>query len=98
MARFRIDEDQATASVQPTELAGRHEEFLGAFRECQEGRCTCPTKEYRKVASMEIDADEHRIAIRLDSKPGQRLDLSEIDACLHHTVGKVDDPCRPTES
>jgi hypothetical protein len=97
VARYRIDEDEGAVSIQLTELSGRQAELLEAFRECQEGRCTCPTEEYRKVASMDIHADEDRIAIRLSSKPGQRLDSSEIDACLDHTVGKVGDPGRPTQ-
>jgi hypothetical protein len=67
---------------------------LEAFRECQQGRCTCTTEEYRKVA---VNADEDRIAIRLESKPGERLDSSEIAGCLNHTVGKVDDSARPAE-
>ena len=50
-----------------------------------------PTVEYRKVASMEVDADHDRIAIRLSSRPGERLDVSEIDACLDHTVDKLGD-------
>ena len=67
MARYRIDEDAAAVSIELTELAGRQEELLEAFRECQEGRCTCPTEEYRKVASMDVRADEDRIAIRLSN-------------------------------
>jgi hypothetical protein len=62
------------------------------------GRCICPTEEYREVASMDIHAGEDRIAIRLSSKPAQRLDFSEIDACLNHTVGEVGDPGRPTQT
>ena len=97
MARYRIDEDEAAVSIELTDLAGRQDELLEAFRECQEGRCTCPTDEYRKVASMDVDADQDRIGIRLASKPGQRLDSSEIDACLDHTVGKLDDSAEPVE-
>lgn len=97
MARYRLDEDEAAVSIELTDLAGRKDELLEAFRECQEGRCTCPTEEYRKVASMDVDADQDRIAIRLASKPGQRLDSSEIDACLDHTVGKVGDSADPVE-
>ena len=90
MARYRIDSDESAVSIELTQLAGRQKELLEAFRECQEGRCTCPTDEYRKVESMDVRADDDdRIAIRLDSKPGERLDPSEIDACLDHTVGKV---------
>ena len=97
MARYRIDEDEAAVSIELTDLAGRQDELLQAFRECQEGRCTCPTEEYRKVASMDVDADQDRIAIRLASKPGQRLDSSEIDTCLDHTVGKVGDSAERSE-
>ena len=37
----------------------------------------------------DVSADQDRIAIRLESKPGKRLDSAEIDACLQHTVGKA---------
>lgn len=97
MARYRIDQEGSVVSIELTELAGRQDELLDAFRECQEGRCTCPTDEYRKVASMDVKADEGRIAIRLSSKPGERLDSAEIDTCLDHTVGKVGDSAHPTE-
>ena len=97
MARYRIEEDKAAVSIELTDLAGRQGELLEAFSECQEGRCTCPTEEYRKVASMDVQADQDRIAIRLASKPGQRLDSSEIGACLDHTVGKVGDSAKPVE-
>ena len=41
----------------------------------------CPTEEYRKVKSMDVSADQDRIAIRLE-RSGERLDSAEIDACL----------------
>jgi hypothetical protein len=69
VARYRIAEDEAAVSIEVTELAGRQNERLDAFRECQEGRCTCPTEEYRKVDFMDVDADQDRIAIRVESKP-----------------------------
>jgi hypothetical protein len=71
-----------------TDVAGRQEELLEAFGDCQEGRCSCPTEEYLKVAAMEVHPAENRIAIRLEAKPGTTLDTSEIAACLDYTVGK----------
>jgi hypothetical protein len=95
VARYRIEESEAAVSIELTELAGRQAALLEAFRECQEGRCTCPTEEYRKVASMDVHAEADRIAIRLGSKAGECLDSSEINACLDHTVRKVDDSGQP---
>jgi hypothetical protein len=40
----------------------------------------------------------HKPAIRLSSKPGQRLDSSEIDACLDHTVGTIHAPADPPKA
>ena len=97
MARYRIDEEApAAVSIELEEVAGQQQELLEAFRECQEGRCTCPTEEYRKVESMDVSADQDRIAIRLESKPGERLNSREIDACLQHTVGKVGGKAEPS--
>jgi hypothetical protein len=50
----------------------------------------CPTDEYRKVASMEVRTDADQITIQLESLPGERFDPSEFEACLDHTVGKVE--------
>jgi hypothetical protein len=38
------------------------------------------------VASMDVQSHDDRIDIRLEPKPGEDLDTSEIAACLDHTV------------
>ena len=91
MTDYTISRDGASVEVEITGVAGRQEELLEAFGECQEGRCSCPTNEYEKVASMEVQPTGDRIAIRLEAKPGTSLDASEIAACLDHTVGRSED-------
>lgn len=39
---------------------------------------------------MSIVDEPDSITVRLDSKPGQTFDESEIDACLQHTVRKAE--------
>ena len=46
---------------------------------------------------MEVGAEGDWIAIRLTSKPDERLDSSEIDTCLDHTVSKIGDSAQPAE-
>jgi len=89
MARFRIREEQAAVAIEVTEVGGRQAELLGAFQECQEGRCDCPTDEYSKVSTMAVEAGDDQIRLRLEAKPGDRFDTSEIAGCLEHTVAKV---------
>jgi hypothetical protein len=87
MTKYTIDADGSSVAIELTEVAGRQAELLDAFGECQEGRCSCPTDQYLKVATMEVEAADDRIAIRLQAKPGTSLDTAEIAACLDYTVG-----------
>lgn len=90
MARYKIDEMESAVVIEVTDVAGRQEELLDAFGECQSGRCSCPTNEYEKLAAMEVQPGEERITLRLQAKPGMALDTSEIAACLDHTVAKIE--------
>ena len=90
MTRYEISDESPAVSIELTEVAGHQEELLEAFQECQGGTCSCPTDEYEKVASMTVAADGNRIAIRLEAKPGAKLDVSEIESCLEHTIGAVE--------
>ena len=89
MTQYQITDESPAVSIELTEVAGHQEELLEAFQECQEGICSCPTDEYQNVASMTVAADETRIAIRLEAKPGAKLDVSEIERCLDYTIGRV---------
>ena len=88
MTNYTIHVDDSSVAIEITEVAGRQAELLEAFGECQGGRCSCPTNEYEKVAAMEVQPAEDRIAIRLQAKPGTTFDAAEIAACLDYTVGK----------
>ena len=88
MTKYTISATGSSVAIELTDVAGRQAELLEAFGECQEGRCSCPTDEYLKVATMEVQPSEDRIAITLQAKPGTSLDPAEIAACLDYTVGK----------
>jgi hypothetical protein len=61
---------------------------LEAFQECQEGRCACPTQEYSKLDSIEIENNDNQIHIKLKSKPDEQIDEAEIAKCLEYTKQK----------
>ena len=89
--RYKIETVENGVDIEVTETEGKHEKLLDAFRECQEGRCTCPTREYSKLKSLEIETDEDTIRLKLQSKPDENFDRSEINKCLEYTKGKVMD-------
>ena len=87
--RYKIETVKNGVDIEVTETEGKHEKLLDAFQECQEGRCTCPTREYSKLESLEIETDEATIRLQLKSKPGEKFDQSEIGKCLEYTKEKV---------
>ena len=91
MASYELHEDAATVSI---EVAGvrderQEQELLHAFDDCRNGRCSCPTDQYDKLASMQVDRADDSITLRLEPKPGARFDTAELQACLEHTIGKA---------
>jgi hypothetical protein len=89
MARYRIDESDSVVSIQVSSVAAQQDQLLDACEDCQSGRCSCPTTEYEKLASMEVVAAEDGIRIRLEPRAGEKLDTSEIAACLDYTTTKA---------
>jgi hypothetical protein len=90
MARYWIDRDPHGIAIELTEVAGRQEDLLDAFEQCQSGHCTCPTDEYKKMAGMDVASTDDEIVLRLAAKPGARFDVAEISACLDYTVSKIE--------
>ncbi len=81
MARYTINQSDEDLTIRVTETGPGADQLLTAFRECQQGRCDCPTDEYEKVSTLDVESEEgDTITLRLVPKPGQRFDESEIDA------------------
>ena len=87
--KYKIESAENEVNIEVTETKGKQKKLLQAFQECQEGRCTCPTQEYSKLDSLEIEGDEDTIRLKLISKSNVKFDESEIGKCLEYTKGKV---------
>ena len=91
MTTYRIDEDGSAVSIEVTEVGGKAVQMLGAFGECQAGNCSCPTDEYQKLGSLDLQQTGDVISLRLEAKPGEKFDTCEIAACLDHATSLVDE-------
>ena len=75
--------------IDVTDLDDKKEQLLEAFQECSEGRCTCPTQEYQKVAALDVIDSDGLIQLAITSKPDQQIDTAEIEKCLEYTKKRV---------
>jgi len=63
--KYKIESTENEVHIEVSETKGKQEKLLEAFQECQEGRCTCPTQEYSKLDSLEIETNEDIIKLKL---------------------------------
>jgi len=61
-------------------------EVLGAFQQCQEGRCACPTRQYEKLRSLDMEVEPDAIKLRLTPMPGEEFEQGQIEKCLDFTI------------
>ena len=90
MTQYRIEEVESGVAVEATDVGGNAAKLLQAIGDFEAGHCSCPTDEYRKLASLDIDYSGRGISLRLEAKPGETFDTSEIAACLDHTIKNLE--------
>lgn len=89
--KYKIESNDNEVNIEVSEAKGKQEKLLEAFQECQEGRCSCPTQEYSKLDSLEIEHNEDTIRLKLKSKPDEHFDETELNKCLEYTKEKMID-------
>ena len=87
--KHKIKETESGLDISINIKDEKKKELLEAFQECQEGRCSCPTEEYKNLESLEIKHNDDNIELHLQSKDGTKLDKTEIDKCLEYTENQV---------
>lgn len=85
----KIKETEQGIEIDVTDLEGKKAQLLEAFQECSEGRCTCPTQEYKKVEAMEVSDGEDEIQLSIKAKDDEKIDTAEIEKCLDYTKKRV---------
>jgi len=73
------------------EIPDKHKEkLLEEFSNCQQGKCSCPTEEYKKLESLTVETFEQKISLTLKPKANQNFNINEISKCLNYTSNKVE--------
>jgi hypothetical protein len=89
--KYRIDKHENGLDIRVDDAKDNQDKLMLAFQDCREGRCSCPTQEYKKLASLEIEQNDKGIQLRLKTKPGESFDQAEINRCLEYTAMRVQD-------
>lgn len=83
--KHEITKNANGLNIKISQTNGNEQQLLEAFRECQEGRCSCPTREYQKLEDLHIEVSDSGISLQLNSKSGTEFEPTEIERCLEYT-------------
>ena len=72
-----------------TGIKGKEKQLVEALRECQDVRSTCPTQEYPKLDTLELDQSVGKINLRLRARKGLEFDETEVQCSHEHTEERV---------
>jgi len=86
---YSVDENGRGVDISVGDIGADREKLLEAFNECREGRCSCPTEEYKKMDSLEIEQNEQDMRLHLKARRGLKIDKAEIEKCLDYTAERV---------
>jgi hypothetical protein len=84
--KYRIDKTNEQLHIEIVGVGDSEDQVLGAFEQCQEGRCACPTNQYEKLRSLDMETGPDAIKLRLKPKPGEAFEQEEIEKCLDFTI------------
>ncbi len=73
------------AAVEPD----KQEALLRELGKCASGHCSCPTPQFAKLSAIDVQATAPGVTVDLKARPGEQLDVADIQACLEHTAGQV---------
>lgn len=87
--KFSIEERTKGLHID-AQVAGEQRHALQAeLAKCAAGTCSCPSKQYDKLQSIEITPAPDGVAIDLMAKPGETVDAADVQRCLEHTAGLI---------
>lgn len=75
------------------DLAGAEDQIVEvekSFQDCRAGRCSCPSAEYEKIESLEIDKSKNNIRVSIKTRAGENVDVKAIASCLEYTLNRAE--------
>lgn len=87
--KVSVQGDATSLQISMAEVGDQQAALLQSLQACAEGRCSCPTPEYAKLQSIDVQPGADGIEVTLVAKPGEQIDRTAIDQCLDHTAAQL---------
>lgn len=87
--RYEVREDGSEVSMQVTQVGDRAPAVFASIQQCQQGQCSCPTDQYDRLESIDVQMAPDQITVTLRPREGERLDVEQLRACMDYTLDQA---------
>lgn len=87
MKNYQINSDGSKINI-TISIDNNRENLLNNFELCKQGKCSCPTDEYKKLESLDIMEKEGVILLGLTPKSHNNFNIKEIEKCLEFSMNR----------
>ena len=87
--KHKIKSKKEGIEIKISGVNDKQNELLKSFELCQQGKCDCPTDEYKKLEDLQVNSEKDKISLNLKAKSGKVFDKNEIEKCIDFTIKKV---------
>ncbi|HJV69134.1 hypothetical protein [Ideonella sp.] len=84
-----IEPTRAGVRISASAAPDKQRALLDELARCASGTCSCPSPQYDKVQAMEVRAQPSGVTVELTVKPGEHIDVADIEKCLDHTAKQI---------
>lgn len=87
--KHEVEQTSEGVRIRATVAAESQRALLDEFAKCAAGACACPTPQYEKVQAMDVTTHEAGVTVELKVKPGESIDITDIERCMEHTARQI---------
>lgn len=88
--KYQVDQTLDGLKIQASVAPEQQAKLLEEFGKCASGTCSCPSKQYEKLASINVSQGTAGVNVELKAKPGENIDIEDIKRCLDHTANHLE--------
>lgn len=84
-----IEQTPEGLRIQATVPPDKQGALMQELGKCAGGNCSCPTPQYEKLSAIDLKTTPEGVTVDLTVKPGEAVDVADIQNCLEHTAKQV---------
>ncbi len=87
---YKMNDNDDHIQVRLFDVGSQANRFLKEFHSCRTGSCTCNSKNFDELDSIDVQKSGSKLIVTLYPRDGASLRVSHLETCLDHSIQKTE--------